>query len=55
MQNKIVISEIEREFIDLYKENRSMFEAKTSARATIAQLVTINGMKIPSDLPSAGK
>lgn len=31
MQNEIVISDIEREFIDLYKENRSMFEAKTSA------------------------
>ena len=31
MLNKIVISDIEREFIDLYKENRSMFEAKTSA------------------------
>jgi len=31
MQKKIVISDIEREFIDLYKENRSMFEAKTSA------------------------
>jgi len=30
MQNKTVISDIEREFIGLYKENRSMFEAKTS-------------------------
>jgi len=30
MQNKTVISDIEREFVDLYKENRSMFEAKTS-------------------------
>ena len=27
----MVVSDIEREFIDLYKENRSMFEAKTSA------------------------
>ncbi|MCK4701023.1 MAG: Fe-S cluster assembly protein SufD [Bacteroidales bacterium] len=31
MQNKTIVSDIEREFIDLYKENRSMFEAKTSA------------------------
>lgn len=31
MQNKMVIPDIEREFIDLYKENKNMFEAKTSA------------------------
>ena len=32
MQNKIIVSDTEQEFIDLYNENKNMFEAKTSAR-----------------------
>lgn len=32
MQNEIVISDIEREFIDLYKESRNMLEKKASAQ-----------------------